>query len=110
MIRLNLMMMFKLKDKIRGKFDSKSLNDCRKFDFHLFNIDRFIIWRKANKVLMRLNVTPSSDLKVDEDVITGFTMQFTYSNAHTSTPEKDSQPHRHALSVRVYVNAGKIAA
>lgn len=70
----------------------------------------FIISRKANKVSIRINVTPSDDLKADDEVITGFTMQFTYSNVHTSTPEKDSQSSRQALSVRVYVNAGKIAA
>ena len=59
---------------------------------------------------MRLNVVPDSDLKTGHEVVTGFTMQFTYSNAHTSTPEKDSQPQRHALSVRVYLNAGKVDA
>lgn len=56
-----------------------------------------------------MNVVPSTDLKANEDVVTGFTMQFTYSNTHTS-PEKDSQAQPHALSVRVYVNAGKIVA
>ena len=60
--------------------------------------------------MIKLNVIPEADLKLDDEVITGFTMQFTYNNSsHTSTPEKDSQVHN-ALNVRVYVNAGKIAA
>lgn len=49
-------------------------------------------------------------MKTDDEVVTGFTMQFTYNNAHlSSTPEKEPQ-NRQALSVRVYVNAGKIIA
>jgi hypothetical protein len=59
---------------------------------------------------MKLNATPDTGLKSGDEVVTGFTMQFTYSSAHTSTPEKDSQPQRHALSVRVYLNAGKVEA
>ncbi|CRK88090.1 CLUMA_CG001875, isoform A [Clunio marinus] len=70
---------------------------------------RFIIWRKANKVEIKLNVIPCDGLKKDDDIITGFTMQFTYSNVHTSTPEKESQGLRHALNVRVYINPGKIS-
>lgn len=71
----------------------------------------FIVWRKANKVAVNVNVAPDPNLKPGDDVVFGFTMQFTYSQVQTSTPEKDSQqPQRHALSVRVYINAGKIAA
>lgn len=57
-----------------------------------------------------MSVVPDSDLKANDDVLIGFTMQFTHNNAPASTPEKDSQPQRRALSVRAYVNAGKIAA
>jgi dynactin 4 len=91
-----------------AEFDDDVQGDRQTFPSPL----SFIIFRKANKVAIKLNVTADADLKPNDEVVTGFTMQFTYSNnsAHTSTPEKDSQVARHALSVRVYVNAGKIAA
>jgi dynactin-4 len=70
---------------------------------------KFIIWRKANKVAIQLNIQPEADLKLGDEVKIGFTMNFTYSSVPSSTPEKkDFQQQRHALSARIYINAGKI--
>lgn len=69
------------------------------------NFFRFLIWRKANKVSIRLVVTPKEGLSQNDEVVVGFTMQYTYVN--TATPDK-KDPTRHALTSRVYVNAGKI--
>lgn len=45
-----------------------------------------------------------------DEVKVGFTMHFTYSTVHTSsTPEKKDSQQRHALSARVYFNAGNVA-
>lgn len=82
---------------------------------------RFILWRKANKVAIELNVRPQTNLlKVGDEVVTGFTMQYTYVNTvvggsstaaggtgSTSTFAGDKKE-RHALSARVYVRLGKV--
>lgn len=78
---------------------------------------KFILWRKANKVAIELNVKPRTDLlKVGDDVVAGFTMQYTYVNTvvgSTATGGALSalagdKKERHALSVRVYVRLGKV--
>ncbi|XP_055390062.1 dynactin subunit 4 [Condylostylus longicornis] len=67
----------------------------------------FIVWRKSNKVSIKLNFTPNDDLEVGNDVILGFTIQYTYVNTVTNTPEK-KKPQTHALTCRVYVKVGSI--
>lgn len=52
-------------------------------------------------------VTPNAGLAADEEVVAGFTLQFTYVN--TTNPDKKEQP-RHALTSRVYIVAGKVKA
>lgn len=78
---------------------------------------KFILWRKANKVAIELKVKPQTNLfKVGDDIIAGFTMQYTYVNtivgavsSGTSTPFGSSdKKERHALSVRIYVRLGKL--
>lgn len=80
--------------------------------YHLFFL-RFIIKRKSNKVFIKLNIVPDSDLKSDEEVVAGFTLQFTYvSNQSASRMADESLTEasirEHALSVRTYVDAGKV--
>ncbi len=65
-----------------------------------------MVWRKANKVAIRILITPDKDLPANSDVFVGFNMQYTYVNA---TPDK-KDPQKHALTSRIYINAGKIAA
>lgn len=80
---------------------------------------KFISWRRANKVAIDLNVKPKTDLlKVGDDIVAGFTMQYTYVNtivgsvsaaSGTSTPIiGGDKKEKHALSVRIYVKLGKI--
>lgn len=52
-------------------------------------------------------VTPNEDLSFDDDVIIGFSMQYTYVNTVTNAAER-SDPQKHALSTRIYINVGKI--
>lgn len=106
------MKIFKLIKRIQSKL-TKIQFFKNNYDF-FFNF-RFILWRKANKVAINLSLTPDGKLMSGDEVKVGFTMHFTYSTVHassSSTPEKvllkDSQQ-RHALSARVYFNAGIVA-
>lgn len=72
---------------------------------------KFIAWRKANRVALNVPVTPEMEvLQVGDDIVTGFTLQYTYTNtvvgstAGTSGDKKE----KHALSVRVYVRLGQV--
>lgn len=82
---------------------------------------KFIAWRKANKVAIDLNVKPDwNALKVDDEIVAGFTMQFTYVNtvvASTSTGgaaaasgTEKKEKEKHALSARIYLRLGKVNA
>lgn len=45
-------------------------------------------------------------MKANDQIVVGFTMQYTY--VHTSgTPDK-KDPQKHALTSRIYINAGRI--
>uniref|UniRef100_A0A1A9X006 Dynactin subunit 4 n=1 Tax=Glossina brevipalpis TaxID=37001 RepID=A0A1A9X006_9MUSC len=69
---------------------------------------KFIVWRKANKVLLRLNFIPQSDLKRYDEVYLGFSMLYTYVNTVTINPEK-KEPTTHDLNCRVYIKVGQIS-
>ncbi|XP_041769870.1 dynactin subunit 4 [Anopheles merus] len=82
---------------------------------------KFIVWRKANHVVIRLGVQPKPDVQPDEDVVVGFTLQYTYFNtvadksvasaAATSTPSlsgTSKEQKWHALNTRIYINLGKL--
>lgn len=68
---------------------------------------KFIVWRKSNKASICLNFTPNEDLKSGDEVVIGFTMQYTYVNTVTNTPEK-KEPQQHALNSRVFIKVGNI--
>lgn len=76
---------------------------------------KFISWRRANKVAINLTVRPDTNLlKVGDEVVAGFTMQYTYtntvvgSNATASTQTSGDKKEKHALSIRVYVRLGQV--
>lgn len=75
---------------------------------------KFILWRKANKVAIELNVKPQSNLlKVGDDIVAGFTMQYTYvntvvGNTAASGTSSGDKKEKHALSVRLYVRLGQV--
>ncbi|XP_035893069.1 dynactin subunit 4 [Anopheles stephensi] len=80
---------------------------------------KFVVWRKANHVVIRLGVQAKPDLPADEDVVVGFSLQYTYFNtvadkslAPSTVPTAQSGSGKdqkwHALSTRLYVNLGKL--
>uniref|UniRef100_A0A182PL25 Dynactin subunit 4 n=1 Tax=Anopheles epiroticus TaxID=199890 RepID=A0A182PL25_9DIPT len=82
---------------------------------------KFIVWRKANHVVIRLAVQPKSDAKPGQDIVVGFTLQYTYFNtvAEKSVASSSSsatlplsgtskEQKWHALNTRIYVNLGKL--
>lgn len=74
---------------------------------------KFIIWRRSNKAIIQLNVklTPA-ELIIDEEVILGFTMQYTYINTvvggTTGSNVFGNDPKEHALRSRVYIRLGRV--
>ncbi|XP_049300134.1 dynactin subunit 4 [Anopheles funestus] len=81
---------------------------------------KFIVWRKANHVIIRLGVQPQSDPSCDKDIVVGFSLQYTYFNtvgeksvapspstAATSLTGANKEQKWHALNTRIYVNLGK---
>ncbi|XP_058829846.1 dynactin subunit 4 [Topomyia yanbarensis] len=71
---------------------------------------RFIIWRKANQIAIKLSVQPDDACTPREDICIGFSLQYTYVNTvvdKSSTPMKG--PQKQALTTRVYVKLGKLA-
>lgn len=81
------------------------------------------MFRKSNKVVVRLDVVPEVEFPAAENVIVGFTVQFTHHVNNTANltgavaggllpsgggSARDSQIH--ALTSRVYVDLGKVVA
>ncbi|XP_053682885.1 dynactin subunit 4 [Sabethes cyaneus] len=69
---------------------------------------RFIIWRKANQIAIKLVVQPNEDCSPDEEVCIGFSLQYTYVSTvveKSNTPTRG--PQKQALTTRVYVKLGK---
>uniref|UniRef100_A0A182VSQ4 Dynactin subunit 4 n=1 Tax=Anopheles minimus TaxID=112268 RepID=A0A182VSQ4_9DIPT len=82
---------------------------------------KFIVWRKANHVIIRLGVQPKPGASSDEDVVVGFSLQYTYFNtvaeksvapspstAATTLSGPNKEQKGHALNTRIYVNLGKL--
>lgn len=68
----------------------KLLHYSRKIYYFVF---RLVVFRKSNKAVIKLTVTPDKDLKLGDEVISGFTMQHLYTNTITS------QKYDHRLNV-----------
>lgn len=74
---------------------------------------KFIVWRRSNKAIIQLNVKLTPDeMKIDEEVIVGFTMQYTYVNTVVGGTAGSNvfgnDPQEHALSSRVYIRLGRV--
>ncbi|XP_052866405.1 dynactin subunit 4 [Anopheles cruzii] len=71
---------------------------------------RFIVWRKANHVGVRLGVQPNPDAQVGDEMVVGFTLHYTYVSTvvdkNVTAPSKEQK--RHALSTRIYISLGKL--
>uniref|UniRef100_A0A6M2DIL9 Dynactin subunit 4 n=1 Tax=Xenopsylla cheopis TaxID=163159 RepID=A0A6M2DIL9_XENCH len=64
----------------------------------------FIVWRKFNKIGLKLKITPNTDLTLGDEVIVGLTLKYTYMNTVSSFPEKQ----KHDLYAKVFITAGKL--
>ncbi|KAL9696181.1 hypothetical protein quinque_015466 [Culex quinquefasciatus] len=118
--------------------------NCPSCQHTLSEDPKFIVWRKANQISMKLAVQPAADCKPGDEVVIGFSLQYTYVSTamdknvtaasttaggtpgsgssgaasaaataatprSTSTPTKGG-PQKHALTTRVYLKLGRIAA
>lgn len=61
------------------------------------------MWRKLNKVTVKLQIIPNEDLEIGSEVVCGFTMQHTYMNAFT-TENKEPRTVNH--KAKIYLKAG----
>lgn len=79
-------------------------------DTNTYNDDpSLVMWRKSNKIALKVSVTPQEGLQQDTEITVGCKLQYTYTNtvAHHSIPH-NRQPQEHTLGVSVYLNIGKI--
>lgn len=88
---------------LQQRDDSTEYDD----DHQIKEEPKFVIWRRSNKVAIELTVNPL-DCKSGEEVVVGFSMQYTYVNTATSSSTDKKEPQTHALTSRVYLRIGKI--
>lgn len=77
---------------------------------------KFIVWRKSNRVIIELMVSPISEYQkqlasANGDVVAGFTMQYTYVNtvaSATATEGSSADKEKHVLNVSVYTRLGRV--
>lgn len=96
---------------LEGPFVLNQRDDSKEFDEDVqapTEEPKFIVWRKGNKVLIRLDFTPAAELQSGNAVTLGFYMQYTYVNTVSNTPDK-KEPTTHALYSRIFIEAGEIA-
>ncbi|XP_003699436.1 dynactin subunit 4 [Megachile rotundata] len=69
---------------------------------------KLVIWRKGNKAVIKLHVTPHENIQVTEDTsaIVGFVMQYGYVNTITTLEHK--APQKLDLQVKLYLTVGNI--
>ncbi|XP_018322483.1 dynactin subunit 4 [Agrilus planipennis] len=67
---------------------------------------KLVVWRKSNKAVIRLNITPLENLNIGDEVVVGFTMQHIYVNTITAVESKE--PQRYNNNVKVFQYLGKI--
>ncbi|CAL7934456.1 unnamed protein product [Xylocopa violacea] len=78
-------------------------------DTHNFQDDpKLVVWRKDNKAVMKLHVTPHEDIQKSDgqSVIIGFVMQYGYVNTITALEHK--APQKLDLKVKLYLTVGNI--
>ncbi|XP_060655494.1 dynactin subunit 4 [Drosophila nasuta] len=95
---------------LESEFVLNQRDDSKEFDEDVqapIEEPKFIVWRKGNKVLLRLQFTPSPELQTGNEVTLAFCMQYTYVNTVTNTQDK-KEPTTHALYSRIFIHAGDI--
>ncbi|XP_020287273.1 dynactin subunit 4 isoform X2 [Pseudomyrmex gracilis] len=80
-------------------------------DNHNFQDDpKLVVWRKGNKAVIRLHVTPHETINgnKDEPVIVGFVMQHGYVNTIAALEHKS--PQKVDVRVKLYLTIGQLAS
>ncbi|KZC03974.1 PREDICTED: dynactin subunit 4 [Dufourea novaeangliae] len=80
-------------------------------DTHNFQDDpKLVVWRKGNKAVIKLHVTPHENSTGGEDqsVIIGFVMQ--YGHVNTITTLEHKTPQKLDLKVKLYLTVGNIVS
>ncbi|KAH8277834.1 hypothetical protein KR018_008506 [Drosophila ironensis] len=93
---------------LESEFALSQRDDSKEFDEFVqqpAEEPKFIVWRRGNKVLIRLQFTPAAELPPSTEVVLSFFMQYTYVNTVTNASEK-KEPTTHALHSRVFITAG----
>ncbi|XP_053978943.1 dynactin subunit 4 [Hylaeus anthracinus] len=87
------------KDDTAEYYDTGDNHDAQNFQ----DDPKLVIWRKGNKAVIKLHVTPHEDLKESENasVIVGFVMQHGYVNTITT-----SRPEKLDLKIKLYITVG----
>lgn len=67
---------------------------------------KLVVWRKGNKAIIRLHVTPHEDIDQDKSVIVGFIMQHEYLNTIAALEHK--APQKLDLKVKLYITVGDL--
>lgn len=65
-------------------------------------------WRKSNKAVIKLKITPRSDLNLGDEVVVGFVMQHVYTNTIATSVEKDKEPQKCEHKIKVFFSLGKL--
>ncbi|KAI4460349.1 dynactin p62 subunit [Holotrichia oblita] len=74
-----------------------------------FNDDpRLVKWRKSNKAVIKLQITPSASLNLGDEVVVGFVMQHIYTNTIATSVEKDKEPQKCQHKIRVFLSLGNL--
>lgn len=76
-------------------------------DTHNFHDDpKIVVWRKGNKVALKMKITPRKESKAGQDCVFGFSMEYGYVNTMPTLEQK--QPQRAEIQVNLYITPGPI--
>lgn len=76
-----------------------------RFEYSIF---RFVVWRKANKVVLRMNLTPHSDISEGSVITAGFVLQHGYVNTIATLENK--QPQKIDLKTQLLLTVGRVSS
>lgn len=67
---------------------------------------KLVVFRKSNKAVVRLQITPNADLKIGDPVVLAFNMHHIYTNTIATTVE-NKEPQKCDHKVKVFLELGK---
>ena len=66
------------------------------------------MWRKGNKVAVKMKITPKNGIKNGEDAVFGFSMEYGYVNTMPTLEQK--QPQRAEIPVNLFISPGPLVS